>query len=60
GLSLEDAGAGSWTSMGAVDWRLLTLVISILTMTLGNIAALRQSPSTGYSRPFGLAFESVR
>lgn len=43
GLSLKDAGGDSWTSMGAVDWRVLTLVISVLTMTLGNIAALRQT-----------------
>jgi NADH-quinone oxidoreductase subunit N len=43
GLSVPSADAGSWTTFGGLDWRLLTLVVSIVTMTLGNIAALRQN-----------------
>ncbi len=31
-----------WTQLGAIDWRWLIIVISVVTMTLGNIAALRQ------------------
>lgn len=42
GLALPSADTGSWTPLSSIDWRLLVLVLSILTMTLGNIAALRQ------------------
>jgi NADH-quinone oxidoreductase subunit N len=41
GLSSQ-AGAEYWTHLSFVDWRLLVLIISIVTMTLGNVAALRQ------------------
>jgi NADH-quinone oxidoreductase subunit N len=41
-LSVSPAGSDFWTQFSAVDWHLLMLVISIVTMTLGNIAALRQ------------------
>jgi NADH-quinone oxidoreductase subunit N len=41
GLSSQ-AGSGYWTHLSFVDWRLLVLIISVVTMTLGNIAALRQ------------------
>jgi NADH-quinone oxidoreductase subunit N len=31
-----------WSSLGLFNWQLLLLIMSIITMTLGNIAALRQ------------------
>jgi NADH-quinone oxidoreductase subunit N len=42
GLSNSQAGSGYWTQFSSVNWNLLILVISIITMTLGNIGALRQ------------------
>ena len=42
GLSVPSANADFWTQFRAIDWHLLILFISIITMTLGNIAALRQ------------------
>jgi NADH-quinone oxidoreductase subunit N len=33
---------GSWVPFHSVDWHVLLLVMSIITMVLGNIAALRQ------------------
>jgi NADH-quinone oxidoreductase subunit N len=42
GLSHSSANWEYWTQLGFIDWHLLVLVISIITMTLGNIAALRQ------------------
>jgi NADH-quinone oxidoreductase subunit N len=42
GLSNFSGTPGSWTSLGVLDWHLLLLAISIITMLLGNIAALRQ------------------
>lgn len=42
GLSTSTNNAESWTQFQSVDWHLMLLVISIITMTLGNIAALRQ------------------
>jgi NADH-quinone oxidoreductase subunit N len=42
GLSHSSADLNSWTQFSFIDWRLLILVISVITMTLGNIAALRQ------------------
>ncbi len=41
GLS-NTAAAVSWTPIQGIDWTVLVLAISIITMTLGNIAALRQ------------------
>ena len=38
----SQAGAEYWTHLSFVDWRLLILIISVVTMTLGNVAALRQ------------------
>ena len=43
GLSVPSADAGSWSTFGGLDWRHLILVVSVATMTLGNIAALRQN-----------------
>ncbi len=31
-----------WTAFSSLNWALLVLILSIITMTLGNIAALRQ------------------
>ena len=36
------AGAGTWTPIAVVDWPALMVVASMVTMTLGNLAALRQ------------------
>ena len=36
-------GDGTWTSLAGVDWPQLLLVICMVTMTLGNFAALQQS-----------------
>ncbi|MFP6627095.1 MAG: NADH-quinone oxidoreductase subunit N [Deltaproteobacteria bacterium] len=41
GLSVLGAG-GQWTTLAAVDWPSLMVVVSMVTMTLGNLAALRQ------------------
>jgi NADH-quinone oxidoreductase subunit N len=41
GLS-QPAEAGAWTLLGGVDWQSLMLVICMVTMTLGNLAALGQ------------------
>ena len=34
--------AGRWQALGGVDWPQLVLVLCMVTMTLGNLAALRQ------------------
>jgi NADH-quinone oxidoreductase subunit N len=34
---------GSWDLVGAINWPMLLLVVSALTMTLGNVAALTQT-----------------
>lgn len=39
---LSNTGAVTWTHIESINWTVLVLVISIVTMTLGNIAALRQ------------------
>jgi len=36
------SGATVWSTFAAMNWPLLALIISIVTMTLGNLAALRQ------------------
>jgi NADH-quinone oxidoreductase subunit N len=41
GLSSQ-TGVEYWTHLSFVNWRLLILIISVVTMTLGNVAALRQ------------------
>jgi NADH-quinone oxidoreductase subunit N len=35
-------GDGTWTAIAGVDWPSLMVVASMVTMTLGNLAALRQ------------------
>jgi NADH-quinone oxidoreductase subunit N len=42
GLSNSSVHADVWTQLGSINWAILILGISILTMTFGNIAALRQ------------------
>jgi len=38
----KTAGAGPWTALPAINWTVFLLMISVVTMTLGNLAALRQ------------------
>ena len=42
GLSETTPGSSDWATFHTLNWTFLVLIISILTMTLGNIAALRQ------------------
>jgi NADH-quinone oxidoreductase subunit N len=37
------AAGGSWTALQGVDWPQLLLFVCIITMTLGNLAALQQT-----------------
>ncbi len=41
-LSSSSSVPGLWSQFSSLNWTLLILIISIATMTLGNIAALRQ------------------
>lgn len=36
-------GGGAWEAGGAVDWAPLLMLVSVATMTLGNVAALTQT-----------------
>ncbi len=42
--SLSESGGapGHWNSLSTMNWTLLLLILSIVTMTFGNISALRQ------------------
>ncbi len=40
---LSTGNSGGWDLAGAIDWPMLLLVISVLTMTVGNVAALTQT-----------------
>ena len=42
GLSRPSGDLNSWIQFSSVHWQVLILVLSIITMILGNIAALRQ------------------
>jgi NADH-quinone oxidoreductase subunit N len=42
GLSSDAAGATSWWAVSGLDWPFLLAVLSAVTMTLGNLAAIRQ------------------
>lgn len=42
GLS-EPIGSANWAMVGSVDWQTILMVVSVLTMTLGNVAALTQT-----------------
>ena len=37
------AGTGPWDLAGTIDWPQLLMVVSVLTMTVGNVAALTQT-----------------
>lgn len=39
---LSDTTASGWSAFTAVNWTLLVLVLSVVTMVFGNLAALRQ------------------
>ncbi len=41
GLAVE--GAGAWDLAGAIDWPRVLMIVSVLTMTVGNVAALTQT-----------------
>src|SRR6266404_5351576 len=41
--NLTAGGGGGWTAMAGVDWPQLLLFVCIITMTLGNLAALQQT-----------------
>jgi NADH-quinone oxidoreductase subunit N len=41
-LSHVTAG-GNWQALGGVEWPQLLLIVCVITMTLGNLAALRQT-----------------
>jgi NADH-quinone oxidoreductase subunit N len=38
----QEAPQGGWVMLGSINWMPMVMVISIVTMTFGNIAALRQ------------------
>ena len=40
---LTVGGGGGWTALAGVDWPQLLLFVCIITMTLGNLAALQQT-----------------
>ena len=40
----------AWDLAGSIDWTPLLMLISVVTMTLGNVAALTQTNSSGCSR----------
>jgi NADH-quinone oxidoreductase subunit N len=42
GLSDSGGRLPHWTPFSALNWSLLLIIVSVVTMTLGNIAALRQ------------------
>jgi NADH-quinone oxidoreductase subunit N len=41
--SLATEATGPWDRAGAIDWPHLLVVVSVLTMTVGNVAALTQT-----------------
>jgi NADH-quinone oxidoreductase subunit N len=40
---LATGGTGAWDLVGTVDWPPILMLVSILTMTVGNVAALTQT-----------------
>jgi NADH-quinone oxidoreductase subunit N len=40
---LATASAGPWDLVGTIDWPPVLMVVSVLTMTVGNVAALTQT-----------------
>jgi NADH-quinone oxidoreductase subunit N len=41
--SLATAGTGPWDLTGSIDWPRILVLVSVLTMTVGNVAALTQT-----------------
>ncbi len=41
--SFSVAGAGPWDLVGTIDWPKLLMLVSVVTMTVGNVAALTQT-----------------
>jgi NADH-quinone oxidoreductase subunit N len=41
--SFATAGAGPWDLTGSIDWPAVLMVVSAVTMTVGNVAALTQT-----------------
>jgi NADH-quinone oxidoreductase subunit N len=41
--SLAVEGAGAWDLAGTIDWPHVLMLVSVLTMTVGNVAALTQT-----------------
>jgi NADH-quinone oxidoreductase subunit N len=41
-LSQSSGNPSQWTALSSINWPTLILILSVLTMTFGNIAALRQ------------------
>jgi NADH-quinone oxidoreductase subunit N len=41
--SLSTAGTGPWNLAGSIDWPHILVLVSVLTMTVGNVAALTQT-----------------
>jgi len=41
--SLATAGTGPWDLAGSIDWPHVLVLVSVLTMTVGNVAALTQT-----------------
>ncbi len=39
----EPSGGGAFSPVGGADWQTLLIVLSVITMTLGNVAALLQT-----------------
>jgi NADH-quinone oxidoreductase subunit N len=40
---LATGGAGAWDLAGTVNWQAMLMLVSVLTMTVGNVAALTQT-----------------
>lgn len=43
GLASPSADGTSWAMVGSVDWQTILMGVSVITMTLGNVAALLQT-----------------
>jgi NADH-quinone oxidoreductase subunit N len=41
--SLSVPGTGAWDLSGTIDWQHLLMLVSVVTMTVGNVAALTQN-----------------
>ena len=41
--SMAVEGTGAWDLAGAIDWPHVLMLVSVLTMTVGNVAALTQT-----------------